>query len=236
MAPDAEMEPIPPPPGRAIGVEQGRRQPGRSLRPPTHPITMKLRILQLVFAAGVAFTLVLSQTQAAAPTPPGRSILFQVKGTDAFETRDIDTDGDGFAETTADCYDVGLYDPRTGLRIGTATDCLSDVNVVIDDDPVNPPMGWNIALTGTTFFHLPGGTLVTQGLTTVRPTLQPTSQNGVTYTHVTGANGDGGVRYGTGMFKHAFGDARLSGLVNVSRLLTDGEITFDCLFVVDLGS
>ena len=122
-------------------------------------------------------------------------------------------------------------------RIGTATDCLSDVTVVLDDDPGNDPMGWNLALTGTTFFHLPGGTLVTQGLTTVRPALQPTSQGGVTFTHVTGANGDGGIQYGTGRFGNgiAVGNARLSGLVNISRLVTDGEITFDCLFVIDLG-
>ena len=68
----------------------------------------------------------------------------------------------------------------------------------------------------------------------MRPVLQPTSQGGVTFTHVTGANGDGGIQYGTGRFGNAAGDARLSGLVDLSRLVTDGEITFDCLFVVEL--
>ena len=196
---------------------------------------MKLRIFQTLFAAGIAFTFVLSQLQASPPTAPGRSVVLQLRGTAVGESRDIDTNGDDIPDTTATCFDVGLYDPATGHRIGTATDCLSDVNVVIDDDPANAPMGWNIALTGTTFFRLPGGTLVSQGLTTVRPVLQPTSQNGVTFTHVTGANGDGGIRYGTGKFTSAFGDARLSGLVNLSKLVTDGEITFDCLFLVDLG-
>ena len=195
---------------------------------------MKRRLFQTLFAAGIAFTIVLSQLQAAPPTPPGRSVLVQLKGTAIGETRDIDTDGDGLPDTTATCFDIGLFDPRTGVQIGTASDCLSDINVVIDDDPGNAPMGWNMALTGTTFFHLPGGTLVTQGLTTVRPALHPTSQGGVTFTHVTGANGNGGIQYGTGKFKQAFGDARLSGLVNVSKLVTDGEITFDCLFVIDL--
>ena len=195
---------------------------------------MKLRILQTLLVAGTASTIVLTQLQASPPTAPGGSMLVQVKGTDVAETREIDTDGDGILDTTADCFDIGLFDPRTGRQIGTATDCLSAISVAIDDDPSNAPLGWNLALTGTTFFHLPGGTLVTQGLTTVRPTLHPTSQDGVTFTHVTGANGDAGIQYGSGRFSHAFGDARLSGLVNLSRLATDGEITFDCLFVIDL--
>jgi hypothetical protein len=196
---------------------------------------MKSSLVPVLLAAGVSLTLALSQPVLSQPAPrPDRTLVVQVKGTAVAETRDIDTDGDGIPDTTADCYDVGLFDPNTGRQIGTATDCLSDINVVVDDDPANPPFGYNIALTGTTFFHLPGGTLVTQGLTTVRPALQPTAQNGVTFTHVTGANGDAGIQYGSGRFSHAFGDARLSGLVNLSRLATDGEITFDCLFVIDL--
>ena len=42
--------------------------------------------------------------------------------------------------------------------------------------------------------------------------------------------------YGTGKFGKASGSARLSGLVNVSKLVTDGEIAFDCLFIIDLDS
>jgi hypothetical protein len=196
---------------------------------------MKLRIVQSLVLAGIASTLILSQLQAASPTtPPGRSLVLQVKGTDVGEMRDIDTDGDGIAETSATCFDVGLFDPRTGNQVGTATDCLWDIGVIIDDDPANAPLGWNLALTGTTFFNLPGGTLVTQGLTTVRPVLQPTDRDGQTFTHVTGANGDGGIQYGMGRFGHDSGSARLSGLVNLARLASDGEITFDCVFVLDL--
>ena len=195
---------------------------------------MRLRIFPTLLAAGIAATIILSQLEAAPAPPLGHALVLQVKGTDVAETRDIDTDGDGIPDTSADCFDVGLFDPRTGRQVGTATDCLWNVNLVRDDDPANAPMGWNLALTGTTFFHLPGGMLVTQGLTTVRPALQPTSQNGVAFTHVTGANGDGGVQYGRGRFRNASGNARLSGLVNISKLASDGEITFDCLFVVDL--
>lgn len=195
---------------------------------------MKPKVLHALLFAGIASTLVLSQLQASAPSAPGRALVLQLRGTAIGERRDIDTDGDGIVDTTANCFDVGLFDPRTGNQIGVATDCLSDVGVMIDDDPDNAPLGWNIARPGTTFFHLPGGTLVAQGLTTVRPVLQPTERNGVTFTHVTGANGEGGLRYGEGRFTHSSGSARLSGLVDLARLGSDNEVTFDCLFVVDL--
>ena len=186
-------------------------------------------------AAVAVCAFALSNLEAASPSAMGTNLVVQVKGTSVAETRDIDTDGDGIVDTTADCYEIQLYDPRTGHQIGTATDCLSDIDVPIDDDPGTPPMGWNLALTGTTFFHLPGGTLVTQGLTTVRPVLHPTAQGGVDFTHTTGANGDGGFQYGTGKFAPvSSGTARLSGLVDLSRLVSDSEITFDCLFVIDL--
>jgi len=196
---------------------------------------MKLRILTTLFVAAATLTLTLSPLEASPPAS-ARSVILQVKGTAVGEMREIDSNGDGTLDTMANCFEVELYDPRTGRQIGTATDCLSEVNMVLDEDPGNAPMGWNMALTGTTFFHLPGGTLVTQGLTTVRPALHPTSRGGLTFTHVTGANGDGGIRYGTGKFAKVSGDARLSGLVNLSKLVTDGEITFDCLFVVELGN
>lgn len=196
---------------------------------------MKISIASSLIAAALAVTPFVAQPEPASTSmPPGRSMVYQLKGTAIGEMREIDTDGDGIADTTANCFDVGLFDPRTGKQIGTATDCLSDVSVVIDDEPGNQPFGLNIALTGTTFFNLPGGTLVAQGLTTVRPVLQPTERDGRVFTHITGANGEDGIRYGTGMFQNFGGTARLSGIIDLARFGTMGEITFDCLFVVDL--
>ena len=161
-------------------------------------------------------------------------MVFHLKGADTLEKRDIDTDGDGAPDIFgADCYDVPLFNPANGKQIGEASDCLSSINVVTDDDPGSQPLGFNIDLTGTTFFHLRGGTLVTQGLTTVRPVLQPTTRDGIVFTHITGANGDGGVQYGTRRFRKASGKARLSGQVDVAKLLTDDEIYFDCVFIVE---
>ena len=134
----------------------------------------------------------------------------------------------------ADCFAVDVFDPSTGKKIGTACDCLSSISLVAEDQPLNQPLGYNLALTGTTIFQLASGTLVTQGLTTVRPVLQPTIRDGITFTHITGANGDGGVMYGTNRFAASTGEVRLSGQVDLAKLLSDNEITFDCIFVVDL--
>ena len=88
-------------------------------------------------------------------------------------------------------------------------------------------------LTGTTFFFFPGGTLISQGLTTVQPVLHGSAD----FTHITGAvpsSGDHGVIYGDGKFKNASGPVRLAGAVNLSLLNSDGQITFDCVFIIDI--
>lgn len=175
----------------------------------------------------VLLSLVLTALSQSASAAGNQHLVFLVKGTGVTETRDIDTDGDGINDTTAGCHDVQLYDPSNGLQIGEATDCLSEI-VVESYDADGAP---NISLTGTTFFNLPGGTLVTQGLTTVRPVLQPTFRDAIDYTHITGSNSDSGVQYGTQKFQNAEGKARLSGQVDLS---VPGQITFNCIFIVDL--
>lgn len=167
---------------------------------------------------------------APAPVPGlGPNLVVQLKGSAVGQMRKIDTNGDGKTDTTANCFEVDMFDPSTGRKIGKAIDCLSSISNVGNDVGTGLP---NLKLTGTTFFQLPGGTLVTQGLTTVRPALHPTKRGGVTFTHVTGANGDGGVQYGTRMFRNVRGLVRLSGMVDLSQLSAKGQITFDCLFVV----
>ena len=77
------------------------------------------------------------------------------------------------------------------------------------------------------------GTLISRGLTTVQPVLH----GSVDFTHITGAipsPGDEGVIYGDGKFKNASGPVRLSGAVNLSELASDGLITFDCMFLIDI--
>ncbi len=153
----------------------------------------------------------------------GTRLVVQFKGPGTAEPRTFDTTGDGIPDTTAPCFDAPIFNPATGLQIGTGSDCLD----VISDD------NGNLRLTGTGFFTLDSGdTLVVQGNTTVRPVLQPTMRDGINFTHITGANGDDGVLYGTGAFDGATGGVRLSGQVDMSRLTSDNQIFFDCLFVI----
>ena len=56
----------------------------------------------------------------------------------------------GLAPEGALCYDLDLVDVKTGDVIGSATDCLTNISGVGD----------GVALTGTTFFFFPGGTVV----------------------------------------------------------------------------
>jgi len=128
----------------------------------------------------------------------------------------------GLEPLDALCFDVDLIDAKTGNVIGSASDCLSSITA---------PSG--IMLTGTTFFFFPGGTLVSQGLTTVQPVLHGSPD----FTHITGAipspNGND-VIYGDGKFKNANGPVRLSGAVNLDLLGSDGIIKFDCVFIIDI--
>lgn len=184
-------------------------------------------------ASFIAFiVIILSITSHAANAAGKDHLVLQLRGTGIGEVRDIDTNGDGDVDTTANCFDVQLFNPATGKQIGTGTDCL-DITAIVADDGGDAPLGFNIQLTGTGFFHIGNSLLVVQGLTTVRPVLQPTIRDGVKFTHITGANGDGGVMYGTKRFRNSSGKVRLSGQVDMSKLPSEGAIYFDCIFIVD---
>ena len=156
----------------------------------------------------------------------GKILTLNLKGTGEAYTAEIPViDGSGTNEGL--CFDVKLYNLDNGLQIGTATDCLSDVVDIYGD-------GDSIMLVGTTIFNFTGGgQLVTRGETTVRQILHGENN----FTHITGAEPSGGndILSGTKQFKSVDGSARLSGLVNLSELGSDGKITFDCIFVINLN-
>ncbi len=166
--------------------------------------------------------LALFVTSANAANRGGQVLTFNLKGTGTAYTAEIPVI-DGSWTNTATCFDVELYDLTTGFQIGTATDCLADI--------VEEQGG--IKLVGTTFFNFTGGaTIVSRGNTTVMPVLHGSPG----FTHITGAGSDGnGILSGTNQYENASGGVRLSGLVNLSKLATDGQITFDCIFVINLN-
>ncbi len=135
-----------------------------------------------------------------------------------------DIDGDGEADD-ATCFTVDLVNAKNGHWIGSADDCLSMIEAV----------DGGISLVGTTYFHLPQGTLVTRGKTTVQPAVTNiVTRTNRTMTHITGAAGAGNaiLEESTGRFTGQEGTVRLSGMVDMS---VEGEITFDCLFVIALN-
>jgi hypothetical protein len=152
---------------------------------------------------------------------PGRATVLRLLGTgEAYDGFVPDIDGDG-NEDAAVSFDIYLPD-ASGRKVGTATDCLSNIT----------PVGDGLALVGTTIFRLPNGTFIARGSTTV----QPVTTNAPTpITHTTGAvpmNGDNGVISGTGAYTQFRAQVRLAGAVNLSQLDSDGLITFDCLFAI----
>ena len=135
----------------------------------------------------------------------------------------------GFDEE-AMCFDIDLIDMKSSDIVGTAIDCLSDVQSKAN----------GISLIGTTFFRLPEGILITRGKVSVQPVLEETiSESGQTYTHITGASNTGNtIIAGTGIFADSTGNARLSGMVDMSSFaMNEGDLlTFNCLFEIHLDS
>ena len=158
----------------------------------------------------------------------GNNIVVVLAGTGTAHNGDAQFEQFGLEPLGALCFDMDLIDAKTGNVIGSGSDCLSGISPSGTDN--------GMTLTATTFFHFPGGTLVSRGTVTVQPMLGDRGDS-PEFTHITGAvpsPGHDSVVYGDGKFKNAAGPVRLSGAVNLSELNTLGMITFDCLFVIDI--
>lgn len=156
----------------------------------------------------------------------GNHYVFNLIGSGAMYPGTVpDIDGD-LVDDDAICFDVDLVNGINQQIIGTATDCLSNIE----------PAGFGLQLVGTTFFHLPQGTLITRGNTSVQPIGHPiTTPDGQMITHVTGASGEeNAIIGGTGSFSNREGTVRLSGMVDMTNFSGEGTpIAFDCLFIIN---
>ena len=164
----------------------------------------------------------------------GKRLVLNLVGTGPmYETTVPDIDGD-FIDDPAFCFDVdvGVVNGKNRQVIGTATDCLSNIT------PAGAELK-GLTLIGTTYFHLPQGTLITRGSTPVQPVLwlPAVTPSGEEITHMTAATGmENSIIGGTGRFAGVTGTVRLGGLVNLSKFsgAVGDPIFFDCLFIVDL--
>ena len=116
--------------------------------------------------------------------------------------------------------------------VGEGTDCF-DFGTLVGD----PDGGLGFTFSNTTFFHLKGGTIVSQNRTTVQPVIDDSSA-GSGVTHITGDIPDptlNNIISTTGKFrKAATGSVRLSGAADLSLFPTENVVTFSCIFVISL--
>jgi hypothetical protein len=138
------------------------------------------------------------------------------------------------------CYQMDLLSLSTGRAIGVGVDCLDIIGAPDDLTPGVTIPSISPQIEATTFMFLPGGHIVNQGLTTVRPFFDVIGNAGGEVTHLTGsipATGTPTVVDGSGRFSGLVGAAsvRLSGAVSLANFPVDNSISFRCLFVVKNG-
>jgi len=155
----------------------------------------------------------------------GRTLVLQLKGRDTGETRAIPPVANtGTRE--GNCFDMNLFDVVANRAIGTATRCFADISTV----------GSGMALTDTTFFRLPEGTIISRN----RTTIQPTIDNSPDVTHIAVAIPDSSTttllpEAGSGIFKGVMGSVRLAGAMDMSQFRARNEIAFNDLVVIELA-
>lgn len=181
------------------------------------------KTLAIVFRF-VMFVLAVSPVMAYSET-----IAVQLKGKAVGFLADVPA-ADGSQINDAICFRVPMFHVPTGLELGEAFDCLSDV---VDDGD------GGVTLTDTTIFSFSGnGLLVSHGRVSIR--LLQDIESAPASTHITGSVPNADTKNialaGGNRFEGRTGTVRLSGAVNMSEFnLNPGEpITFDCLFVIKL--
>ena len=188
------------------------------------------RLHNLIFS-GIGLALVLIGNSAIA-SGPGNNIAVRLHGSDQFYDGTDLFNEYGIPANGSICWDFDMLDIKTGEPAGQVSDCVV-IDHVVNGPPGGPDTGY--ALTGTTFFHFPGGTVVAR----VNTTAQPVTTGSPLFTHITGdvpLEGTDNVLYGDGKFQSASGTVRFSGGGDLSSLFIDGTIYIDCLFTLDIST
>jgi hypothetical protein len=126
---------------------------------------------------------------------------------------------DGFA-----CFEIDMLDAASGVVAGVGVDCLAP------DDK-----GDGLVVEAFSFFILPGGAFLANGMTTVRPFFSGVGDAGGSYTHVTGSvpsAGEDNIIAATGQFEDS-GAIRVSGVMDLSGI-GSGVAVFNCLWLVSV--
>jgi hypothetical protein len=151
------------------------------------------------------------------------------------------------------CFEGNLLNLHNGKKVGVGVDCLSVAGIADttsgdttggtpDFGLVQNTVNLSAAIDAVTFFFLPRGHLVSDGLTTVRPFFEGIGNGDGTagegsVTHLTGSiPGEAPtIVDGSGPFTKlvGVGNVRLSGAVNLSL---PSSTFFSCLFVIQFDN
>ena len=175
-------------------------------------------------------TLIATPHALANDTPPfvGKELLLNAKGNATAYYCDIPPTDLG--TRLAICFDIPLFNMKTGAYVGTMTEALADA-IPADNG------GLQATVTSTfSFTQWPGKPSMT---TRVHGNAQPILGGSDSMTHLTGhipSPGDNNIIAGTQRFSHAQGSARESGAVNLAHFQGQegDEIVFDLIWVIHL--
>ncbi len=154
----------------------------------------------------------------------GKELLLNAKGNAVAYACEIPPTELG--TSSALCFDIPLYNMKTGAYVGILKDRLADVT---------PQAGGGLLVTVTSTFKFTEWKKKPQFTTRVLGNVQPFIKGSPTMTHLTGAipsAGDNDFLSGTKRFRHASGTARESGAINLSGFqgAVGDEVVFDLIW------
>lgn len=157
----------------------------------------------------------------------GKELLLNARGAaTAFACEIPSTD---LGTTQALCFNIPLYNMKTGAYVGTLLDKLADIV---------PADNGGLLATVTSTFQLTEWRRKPSFTTRVFGSVQPFLGNSSSsMTHLTGyipTAGHSNILSGTGRFQHASGTARESGAVNLANFSGQpgDEVVFDLIWVI----
>ena len=156
----------------------------------------------------------------------GKQLVLNAKG--KAETYLCEIPPTDIGTTQALCFDVPLFNMKTGAYVGTLTDALADVS---------PTDGGGLAVTATSTFTFTEWRKKPSFTTRVRGNVQPFVDGSEIMTHITGYApypGENNIISGTKQFQHATGSARESGAVNLTYFQGQpgDEVDIDFIWVI----
>lgn len=153
------------------------------------------------------------------------NLVVQWKGTGEIGPLPAGIGGDVVPEDFP-CVSVPMLNPRTGQRIGTGYDCVTDFGSL-------PTLGYGAVTTYYIFHFDKQGSIITENIVTVQPMIPGSMDGG--FSHVVGGfptDDQDTIQGGTRGFKNAKGRVRASGGVNVLQF--PPLLSFNYLFQITL--